>query len=173
MQTDDEEQGARARADLLIALVLVALGLTVFYLSYTMPRLEARRVHPATIPGLVPMALGIALVALSGLLAWRSSRILAPGGWRALLHALGSMVAVRAVAAMALVLVFTVFLVGWLPFWAASMVFIFVFVVTFEVFLAEKPQPPGRSAVWASITAVVFGGAIYLAFTKIFLVRLP
>lgn len=173
MQTDEEEQGARARADFLIALVLVALGLAVFYLSYAMPRLEARRIHPATIPGLVPMVLGVALVALSGMLAWRSSRILAPGGWRALWRVLGSMVALRVVAAMALVLVLTIFLIGRLPFWAASMLFIFVFVVTFEVFLSDKPQSLGRSALWASFTAVVFGGGIYLVFTKIFLVRLP
>lgn len=173
MQTDEEEHGARAKADLLIALVLVALGLAVFYLSYTMPRLEARRIHPSTIPGLVPMVLGATLVVLSGMLAWRSSRILAPDGWHALARALGSMVALRVLAAMALVLAFTVLLIGWLPFWAASMVFIFVFVLAFEVFLAEKPLPLVRSALWALFTAVVFGGGIYLVFTKIFLVRLP
>lgn len=173
MQIDEEGQGGRALADLMIALVLVALGLAVFYLSYTMPRLEARRIHPSTIPGLVPIMLGAGLVVLSGLLAWRSSRILAPGGWRELLRALSSLVALRVLAAMALVLVFTLVLIGWLPFWAASMVFIFAFVLTFEVFLSDAPQPLARSTFWAGLTAVAFGGGIYLIFSKMFLVRLP
>lgn len=173
MQTDEEGQGGRALADLLIALVLVALGLAVFYFSYTMPRLEARRIHPSTIPGLVPMMLGAGLTLLAGLLAWKSSRELVPGGWRELLNALASMAALRAAAAMVLVLLFTLVLVGWLPFWAASMTLIFVFVVAFEVFLADTPQPLGHSALWALAIAVVFGGGIYLIFTKIFLVRLP
>jgi len=39
MPTEADEQAIRARADLLSAFVLVGLGLTIFYLSWTMPRL--------------------------------------------------------------------------------------------------------------------------------------
>ena len=55
------EDATRARADLITAIVLLALGLAVFYFSWTMDRLEVRRISPATIPGLVPMILGAAL----------------------------------------------------------------------------------------------------------------
>ncbi|MFN4211974.1 MAG: hypothetical protein ACK4G5_15505, partial [Devosia sp.] len=67
--TDDSTDLAiRARADLITAVVLIALGLLVTYLSWTMPRLEARRIHPATIPGLVPIMLGVLLTLCGGLL---------------------------------------------------------------------------------------------------------
>jgi hypothetical protein len=74
MQNNDNlDHAIRARADLLTALVLVALGLIIFYLSWTMPRLENRHVHPATIPGLVPIFLSIALTVCGLLLLWRSA----------------------------------------------------------------------------------------------------
>src|SRR5690606_27508065 len=46
------EAAIRARADLITAIVLVLLGLAVTYASWTMDRLEVRRIHPSTIPGL-------------------------------------------------------------------------------------------------------------------------
>ena len=163
----------RAKADLVTALVLVAIGLFVFIYSYNMPRLEARRVHPSTIPGLVPMMLGVALVLLGGLLAWRSWRIEAPGGWRHLASVFSTLMAARVVAATVLVLVFTLGLVGWLPFWAATMIFICIFSVTFETILTSSPLPLARSLFWGAATAIVCGGGIYYLFAKIFLVRLP
>jgi len=173
MRTETGEQGVRARADLITAIVLVAVGLFVFYHSYNMPRLEARRVHPSTIPGLVPMLLGLALVMLGGLLGWRAWRIEAPGGWRGLIGLFGTMAAARVFAAILLVLVFTLGLMGWLPFWAASIIFIGAFTLTFEVLLSDAPLPFGRSLFWASATAIVCGGGIYYLFAEIFLVRLP
>lgn len=173
MQTDEGEQGWRARADLVTAFVLVVFGLLIFYESYSMPRLEERNVHPLTVPGLVPMALGLVLSALGGLLGVRSWRIKAPGGWSELLGLFGSMEAARVVAAAFLVLVFTLGLVGWLPFWAASMIFIFALILTMETLLTDQPIPFARSAFWALATAIVCGGAIYYLFAEIFLVRLP
>lgn len=173
MQTEEDEQGMRARADLVTAIVLVAIGLFLFYVSYTMPRLEARKVHPSTIPGLVPMALSFALTCLGAMLGIRSWRVRAPNGWRDLLKVFGSMAAARVLAAMILVFIFTLGLVGWLPFWAASMLFIFAMIMTMETLLTNDPLPFVRSALWALATAVVCGGAIYYLFAEIFLVRLP
>ena len=78
--TEINDQAIRARADLITAFVLVGLGLVIFYLSWTMPRLEARHVHPATIPGLVPLFLSVALTLCGALLGLRSWRIEAKGG---------------------------------------------------------------------------------------------
>lgn len=171
--SDAREAGVRARADLLMAVVLLALGLAVIYLSWTMPRLEARRIHPSTIPGLVPLLLGIALTCCSGLLLWRSWRIEAPGGWQNLFGLLRTREALRISALMGLALIHTLVLVGLVPFWAAAMLFIFAFVMVFETWLNEGPAEPLKSFCWALAIAVVGGGGIYLVFERIFLVRLP
>ncbi|HUH76670.1 MAG TPA: hypothetical protein VLZ53_04845, partial [Devosia sp.] len=60
-----------------------------------------------------------------------------------------------------------------LPFWAASMIFIFAFIVTYELVLTDRPEPVMRSLIWAVLTAVSAGAGIYYMFATIFLVRLP
>jgi hypothetical protein len=47
-----------ATADRLTSLVLFSLGVAMLIGGYTMDRLEIRHIHPASIPGLVPMILG-------------------------------------------------------------------------------------------------------------------
>lgn len=173
MQTETPEPGLSARADFVIALVLAALGLYVFIAAYTMPRLEARNIDPSTIPGLVPMILGAALAILGGFLALRSWRLREPGGWGVLLTIFTTKVAARVFTAAALILIFTLGLIGWLPFWAASMIFIFAFVLTFEVVLADEPDSLLKSIMWALATAIILGGGIYYLFAEVFLVRLP
>ena len=173
MPTEHGERAIRARADLITAFVLVALGLVIFYLSWTMPRLEARHVHPATIPGLVPMILSAALTLCGVLLALRSWRIKAEGGWRGLAGVFMTRQALRVLVILGLALVHTLVLVGWLPFWAAAMLFIFAFIMIFETWLADAPGNPLSSFAWAVAIAVLGGGGIYLVFERIFLVRLP
>lgn len=173
MEPQPDEQAVRSRADLVTAIILVLLGVAVVYMSWTMPRLEARRIHPSTIPGLVPFFLGAALTLCGSLLALRSWRMDAPGGWHGLARLLVSWQAVRVAGVLGLALVFTLLLVGWLPFWAAAMIFIFSFIVLFETVLADEPIPLVRSALWALGIAVVAGGGIFYVFERIFLVRLP
>lgn len=173
MPTEPDDQAIRARADLLTAIVLVALGLAIFYLSWTMPRLENRHVHPATIPGLVPMFLAAALTICGALLLWRSARIEAPGGWQGLAGLFTTRQALRVWVILGLALVHTLVLVGWLPFWAAAMLFIFAFIMIFETWLADAPAHPLTSALWAAGIAIAGGGGIFYVFERIFLVRLP
>jgi putative tricarboxylic transport membrane protein len=173
MDVDRTERTVRARADLVTALVLLALGLAVIYLSWTMPRLEARHIHPATIPGLVPLLLGIGLTLCSALLVIRSVRNSGNGGWRELGSLLLGREARRVLVALGLVLTFSLVLVGWLPFWLAAMTFIFAFIVLFEGPLSSEPAPLMRSAFWAGGIAIVSGAGIYYVFQYLFLVRLP
>ncbi len=173
MDMEPQERVVRARADLLTAVVLVILGLLVFYLSWTMPRLEARHVHPATIPGLVPMLLGAALTVCGAFLGLGAWRIRAPNGWRALGLVLLTRQAMRVVAVLALALVYTLVLVGWLPFWAASMLFVFSFIFLFEVVLTRELTHVLRSVLWGLTVAIVAGAGIAYVFERIFLVRLP
>ena len=44
--------------DLTVTVILLAIGIAQFVGGLTMDRLEMRRIHPARIPGLLPMILG-------------------------------------------------------------------------------------------------------------------
>lgn len=167
------DDAVRNRADLLTAIVLVALGLAVFYLSWTMPRLENRHIHPATIPGLVPLFLSVALTICGVLLGLRSARAGAEGGWQGLASLFFTPQALRVLVILGLALFHTLVLVGWLPFWAAAMVFIFAFIMIFETWLADTPSNPLTSLIWAGFIAVAGGWGIFYVFERIFLVRLP
>lgn len=173
MYDDSRERAIRARADLITSIILIALGIWIFQMSYDMPRLENRRIHPSTIPGLVPMILSAGLTLCGALLAWRSIKERSEGGWSGLLDIFKTMTAARVFAGAALISVYALVLVGWLPFWGASAVFIFAFIVTFELILTDKAEPAVRSLLWAAATAIVAGFGIYYLFSQIFLVRLP
>ena len=164
------------QADLVTGIVFVVLGLAVFYLSWTMPRLESRGIHPSTIPGLVPMILG-SLLALSGLLlalrSWRQgagSRFSPLNSLRAMLANEESR---RLLAMLIITLSYALILVGWLPFWLASSVYIFVSIVLFERYLTAKPVPWRRCLILAGTQSVVVALVVTLVFQEIFLVRLP
>lgn len=167
------EDAARIRADLITAVVLIAIGLAITYLSWTMDRLTVRRIHPATIPGLVPFVLGIALTLCGSMLAVRSWKLDSKAGGVALFNLLVSWQTVRVVAVLVLALVYTLGLIGRLPFWLASSLFIFTFIVLFETVLADRPSALVRTLIWATIVALVAGFGINYVFGQIFLVRLP
>ncbi|MBF0678996.1 MAG: tripartite tricarboxylate transporter TctB family protein [Devosia sp.] len=167
------EDAMRVRADLITSVLLVALGLAVVYFSWTMDRLEVRRIHPATIPGLVPLILGGALTLCGSLLFLRSFRLDQLGSGAPLARALVSWSAMRVLAALGLALAYTLLLVGNMPFWMASSLFIFTFIALFETVLADHPGSLIRTLIWAFLVALVAGLGVYFVFERIFLVRLP
>lgn len=168
------EARAMIKADLLAGLFFLTAGIAIFYLAWDMPRLETRRIHPATIPGLVPMLLGACLALCGFLLAAHAARV-EPirKNWTVLGRALVTTEAVRTLALAALVLVYTLGLVGLVPFWLATGLFIFTFIVLYETVLAENPAPIVKSALWALVQAVIVAGVVTLVFERGFLVRLP
>lgn len=170
---NDRAAGAMVRADLIAGIVFIVLGAAILYASWTMPRLEVRRIHPMTVPGLVPGLLSFALVVCGGILAWRSARASAPGGWQSLREAVLSREAARALVVATLALVYTLGLVGTVPFWAATALFVFAFVLVFEIWLAEPRNSWRTSLPWALGLAVVTAAAVTLVFERAFLVRLP
>ena len=130
--------------------------------------------HPLTVPGLVPGLLALALLLCGGLLAagaWRTGG-LGPGFAAPCALARGP-AAGRVATALALVLVYTLVLVGWLPFWLATALFVFAFIAAFELVLAPAPPRPARTFAWAAAVAIVAGVAVVLVFERGFLVRLP
>ena len=153
-----------ARADRITAIVLFALGAAMLYGGYTMDRLEIRQIHPASIPGLVPMLLGGVLALCALLLFLRASdggAGVAVASWSSVALALG------------VCLAYALGLVGRVPFFWATAVFVAAFAA---LFVWRDAAGEGR-LVWRLALAVVFGflvsGGISALFRYGFLVRLP
>lgn len=164
------------KADLWTGLVFLVFGLVVFYASWEMPRLEHRGVRFYAIPGLVPMALGAGLALCGFLLSLRALRLGAlqklpvDQNFKTLLLDFES---VRVLALIAAILIYTLILIGWLPYWAATALFVLATIVLFEHVLKDEPIPLKRSLFWATVQALIVAIVISLVFERGFLVRLP
>jgi putative tricarboxylic transport membrane protein len=160
------------KADFVTGLVLVALGIATVVASLEMPRFEERHVNPYTAPGLVPGMLGAVILALGAVLAVRAARA---GGWRPA-PAAGSFREPgvhRLVLAVVLCLVYAAGLVGTLPFWLATFVFVTAFVILFEWPLARGRSDRRRRLAFAPLLGALTAAAVTLLFQHVFLVRLP
>lgn len=153
-----------AAADRLTALVLFLLGAASSYGGFVMDRLEVRRIHPASFPGLVPIILGAALMVCALALAWsaradRDGKAAADVSWTGF----GVTVGWSGLYALAAV--------GNMPFALATAMYIFGFTLWFLW------QENGRPGPVTLICVVAFAGAtawgIAAMFQYGFLVRLP
>ena len=129
-----------------------------------MPRLADLGVHPMSAPGLTPGVLGLVLACLGLVLLVQSARSPAPnaeegggeGGWGRLAVTLAFCFAYAAV------------LLGRVPFWLATALFVGVFVLTFT-FGRSKARALGMAAALAVATAA----SVTFLFQQVFLVQLP
>ncbi|QDL94634.1 hypothetical protein FDP22_22445 (plasmid) [Paroceanicella profunda] len=157
------------RADRLTAAVLLALGLAFLAGGAMMDRLEIRHIHPASIPGLVPMFLG-AILALCAVLLLLGAR--GPASETDAQNAL-DVSTPNLWITLGLTLVYALGLVGRVPFTPATAVFIACFVAVFtwpaERDGRERLMTLGRSAVYGLALALV----VSTLFRDGFLVRLP
>ena len=160
-------------ADQMTGLVLLILGIAMLIGGYTMDRLEIRQIHPASIPGLVPMGLGVAMIICSVLLivsarartdtqASEATADEQPGSFKNLL--------ITAVLCIA----YAVGLLGKMPFLVATAIFIFLFSAIFS-WPEKRVGHPARlkQLFLIALFAVVFASGISLLFQYGFLVRLP
>lgn len=161
----------RQLADRVVAAVLMVFGAAQFWGGYTMDRLEIRKIHPASIPGLVPMFLGIAMFVLA-LIVFRVSRPSVETDGQADAGFSATEIK-RFVGVSVLAGIYALVLVGHLHFWLASAVFVFSFVLITEY--SRQPDLRARLRLFALalIVAIAVTGAITVLFEKGFLVRLP
>jgi putative tricarboxylic transport membrane protein len=161
-------------ADFITGLVLILLGVAVVWASLDMPRFEERNANPYTAPGLVPGLLGAIILALGAILFVRAARA---GGWRlawpAAQHSSGDPGVRRLALSIALCLVYAGGLVGTLPFWLATFLFITAFVILFEWPLAAGRAERARRLAFAPMLAAVIAVGVTVLFQYVFLVRLP
>ncbi len=162
------------KADLVTSVLLILLGLGAVVESWRMPRLEELAVNPYTVPGIVPGLLGAIIVLLGAILLVRALR---RGGWR--LDAGGVLELLRRESArrlyLSLVLTFgyAAGLVGKIPYWLATVIFVFLFITLFEWQSAAAPSQRVKAMGIALAQAVVVTAAVTAVFQYLFLVRLP
>ncbi|QDY71538.1 tripartite tricarboxylate transporter TctB family protein [Qingshengfaniella alkalisoli] len=154
-------------ADRITSGLLAALGIAMLVGGYRMDRLEIRQIHPSTIPGLVPMILGVLMVICATLLfvsarkANTEQGFLQGGDNRYLLLTLG------------LTLVYALGLVGNLPFAVATAIFITAFSLVFTWPLRGLAKAKLKATASAAAIGVISAFLISLIFEQGFLVRLP
>ena len=160
METAPQEKPS-ARVDLVSAAAWVAVGAAIVTGSWTMDRLERYGATFYSAPALVPGLLGLVILALGMLLGVRAVRA---GGLRpvaALRASWGNTPAV-----LALCLGYALGLVGHVPFWLATFLFVTAFIAVFE-------YPVRRRLLMAPVYAAATSLAVSWLFQSVFLVRLP
>jgi len=164
------------KADYLTGLALILLSIYVLVESWRMPRLEHLQVHPLSIPGIVPAFLAVVLLIFGLILVARSVKA---GG-----HRLGwtrentkKIFSEPGIQRLQLTAVLTIgyagILVGRIPYWLATAVFIFVFILVFEWRSGMPAKERSRIGVVAAILAVIVTTAVSYTFERLFLVTLP
>ena len=162
-----------SKADFVTGLAFVALGLAALVGALAMPRFESLGANPYTVPGIVPGLLGVVIAVLGAVLVLRAARA---GGWRLGLDAAAfrglaaSPDARRFGIALALTVGYAGGLIGLVPFWLATGIFVFAFIAAFEWPLRSNRR---RLLVTAAVQAALVSAAVSLVFRYVFLVTLP
>ncbi len=166
------------RTDLRGAFVWIAVGAIVVFESWRMDRLTQQGAELFTAPGLWPGVIGLMLVLLGGILAWRSLTRARIAGWHAAeeddtVYAPKSQFALAA----AMFFAYALLLVGHgLPFWLGTALFVTVYVF---VFRRADRQSGGRTGtargdlILALTCGIATAVVVSLVFEKLFFVRLP
>ena len=156
--------GEAARSDLRGGVGWMVLGLAVLAACWRMERFESMGATVYTAPGFVPAMFGFALVLLGALLAWRGWRSRPAGGTAAA----ETLVNRRIGITLLLTLLYAAVLVGRVPFWLATVLFVAAFTGHFADGL-----PPARRVFTAMMAGALTTLAVVLVFERLFLVRLP
>ena len=171
------DKGVSPQADFIAAWVWVAFGLAVAIAAWRMDRLESQGASLYTAPGLVPGILGAVLLLFGLLLALRAARA---GGHR--LRTVRRVadrhtrdVVMRVGAFLALAMVYAAGLVGrgGIPFWLATFVFVFVFMLAFDWTRRREAGQTAKGVLFAVAIGAGTAFVVSYVFQEVFLVRLP
>ncbi|MBI2564146.1 MAG: tripartite tricarboxylate transporter TctB family protein [candidate division NC10 bacterium] len=165
-----------AKADFLTGIVLVLLSIFILFESWRMPRFEHLKVHPLSVPGIVPAFLGIVIFLFAVILVVRSIRT---GGHHvgvsreSLRHILSRPGNQRLLLTAIISIGYAGFLVGRIPYWLATGLFVFAFVAVCEWRRGMPRREYVRLARSAGVLAVVTSALVTWVFQSLFLVTLP
>ena len=167
------EQPLAPRTDLWVGASFLAFSVAVLSLTLRMPTYTDQGGQIYTAPALVPSFYAVVILLLSLWLVVRSIRAgaLTPAGTQGGPAEGNSNT--RFVLAAGLVQVFTVGLIGRMPFWLAAAIFVAVFIAAFEWRPGLEAKARVRGLAIAVVQGVATGILVTLVFERVFLVRLP
>ena len=152
-----------ARSDLHGGVGWVLVGLAILVASWRMDRFESMGATVYTAPGFVPAMFGCSLVLLGAVLAWR--------GWSVRRQAsieAEPLLSRRIALMLVLTLGYAAGLIGRMPFWLATSLFVAAFTAAYA-----EGVPPARRVLTALASGALTTLAVLLVFERLFLVRLP
>ena len=171
-----ETPSAMTKADFLTGIALVAFSTMVAVESWRMPRFENTNVNPYSVPGIVPGILSVIIMILGGVLIVRSiSRGGHRLGWtaRSVTSTLAAPENKRLFFAVFLTVGYGGGLIGSIPYWLATFLFVFAFVLIFDWQAGMARARMFRLGAVAFAVASVTSGLVTWVFTEAFLVTLP
>jgi hypothetical protein len=166
------ERSTSTTSDLKGGLAWMALGGLVVVESLRMERFTQMGASLYTMPGFTPGMIGVVLIVLGALLAWRGWRARTPDRAGAAVPARDpgdAMLNQRMLATLVLTLVYAGVLIGRVPFSLATA----VFVAAFTWHFGAPETAPARRATSAVLAGLFTALIVVLVFERIFLVRLP
>jgi hypothetical protein len=158
------EEPVSPRADLWVAASFLAFGAAILFFSLRMPTYSEQEGQLYTAPGLVPGLYGVVIAILSLWLALRSIRrgALASSTDRSARETGNSNT--RLAIAAGLGVLFTVGLIGRMPFWLAITIFVCLFITIFEWTPGLIVKARTRRVAVAVLQGLVTGAAVTLVF---------
>lgn len=172
----------RRVADLAVALLWAAFGLVLAVASWRMERLEKLGIDRWSVPGLTPGVVGVLMLLLGLVLAWRAVSPPAEGAEGAgtaeaaqddAPASAGATLRRTLLAATLCVLFAGITLGHGLPFVVEGAVFVFVFTSAFSWRTWRAEGRLARGLVQTALVAVAASAVISWLFESVFLVRLP
>ncbi len=164
------------KADFLTSVVLLVFGTGVTWISFTMPRLEEKGINPYTAPGVVPAILGIIILFLALVMFIRTIKqgdflpVFSGGDLKSFILNGGTL---RLTVALVLSLIYALGMVGRVPYPLATFLFIFAFILCFDLKFDAIPGSKKRIILVAFIEALITAAVVSTAFQYLFLVDLP
>ena len=170
------EERNMPRADFITSIGLIAFGIAVLVLSIQMPRFEEQGVNRFSVPGIVPGFLG-SIVAVLGLVLFIRSII--RKGYKLGLDgaAVSRFFKAEMTKRFAVTILVSVAygwgMIGRINYEVATAVYIFAFIVIFDVKWRQGIKTQWKKILIAAIIAVLVGGIVGTTFRRLFLVNLP
>jgi hypothetical protein len=170
------EERNMPRADFITSIGLISFGIAVLVISIQMPRFQEHGVNRFSVPGIVPGFLG-AIVGILGLVLFIRSII--RKGYKLGLNgtAVSGFFKAEITKRFAMTILVSVAygwgLIGRINYEIATALYIFAFIVIFDVKWRQGIKTQWKKILIALIVAVLVGGIVGTTFRRLFLVNLP
>jgi putative tricarboxylic transport membrane protein len=170
------EERNMPRADFITSIGLIAFGIIVLVLSIQMPRFQEQGVNRFSVPGIVPGFLG-AIVAVLGVVLFIRSII--RKGYQlgldraAFVRFFKAEITKRFAITILVSVAYGWGLVARINYEIATAIYIFAFIVIFDVKWKQGIKTQWKKILIAFIIAILVGGIVGTTFRRLFLVNLP